>query len=144
MSNTIQFKRQSDVGKRPTITEFGEPAVASNGALFVGARGGITTLCQNIVHNVSIPTSSWVQNSDGTFQYTATITGVSATSIIQPSIGNKYTTTPTLAQKKEIARNMGYINEIKTDTNSVTLICYDTKPTINLDLILTEIFWNYG
>ena len=45
----------------------------------------------------------------------------------------------TLAQKQAIAEALGYISELVPGTDSITFVCYEDKPEVDMTVQVTEV-----
>ncbi len=109
-----------------------------NGDIFNAADiNDITTAINklNTVLSVSVPLASW----SNSVPYTATITATGITAQSSPVYDLLIPDGTSTANAEKMIESFSYINKLVTAANSITLYCYEDKPTIALTLQLKGI-----
>ena len=91
--------------------------------------------------NYTCPTTAagWTAQADGSYAQTVAAAGVTASSVLSSAIVGVNGGGLTLAQKQAIAEALGYVNELVPGADSITFVCYDSVPEVDMTVQVTEV-----
>lgn len=95
-----------------------------------GEDGTVTVSTNKIDKTFVLSASDWSNN----IPYTQTVTVNGITEDLNPRMDVVISENVVLGMKEE--ENFGYITRATTGTNSITAYCYETKPSIDLNVII--------
>ena len=81
--------------------------------------------------------AGWAAQADGSYAVAAA--GVTESSVLSSAIVGINSGGLTLAQKQAIAEALGYISELVPGTDSITFVCYEDKPEVDMTVQVTEV-----
>ena len=83
--------------------------------------------------------AGWVTQDDGSYAQAVAAAGVTASSVLSSAIVGVNSGSLTLAQKQAIAEGLGYISELVPGAGSITFVCYDSVPEVDMTVQVTEV-----
>lgn len=89
-------------------------------------------------HTLSSTADGWQEN-DGVFTQTFSVDGITDEIQMSGCVYAADTDEKNYDEKRAIVDALGCINEIVTEDGTITLICYDSAPEVDMDIIVTEI-----
>ena len=124
-----------EVGAIPTAGDAPEDPWQVSGELNVV----VTPANEKMVLAAIVSDDGWQKHADGSFRQTAAAAGVTTDTTLSSAIVGIDAGTLTLAQKQAIAEALGYISELAPGENSITFVCYESVPEIDMTVQVTEV-----
>lgn len=91
-------------------------------------------------HTINALAKSWTRNSDGSYQQSFSVSGITASTKMGLSLYCISNTKHTNDEAYTISNAMSYINRIITENGKITLICSMSCPEVDINgLVLTEV-----
>ena len=138
-TGAIKHYRQAGATAKPASLPYSELAVAKDGTLYAGNESNAAVLCSNKVYVCPTTAAGWTAQADGSYAQTVAAAGVTASSVLSSAIVGVNGGGLTLAQKQAIAEALGYISELVPGADSITFVCYDSVPEVDMTVQVTEV-----